>query len=509
MKKMILFLLLILTAMMINSASFAEKDELSAPGNKLPDLGNFILSASGTQEGPERIESSTEMPTANSDLPNPTAGIISDTGGNAMDPLYLDFLMYLRDFITGTDREPTERYKDPGSDLFRRKMENSDLSNTGYALIDIDKNGTAELFLGDQQYGALFDVYTITDSQLTGVLHSGYKNIFTMNTDGTFTEDIMISAFSNASRYYSYENGELLHLMSLSIDYQVLSDDITMSIDPNASWYVSDQDNAVAIPISAAEADAIKNFYTPAEIRFTPLLTDTFPTWEPEEAVIPAKKNEPSGYEENTAKAAQSPCSPGDLITFGRYEQDNNKTNGPEPIEWKIIAQADSSADGFPIDENIVLLVSTKVLDAMAFNGAGTNSWDDSSLRKWLQRSFFYDAFTGPERSVIKEVTHKTSPLDTYFDRDTVFILSKEEIQRFLPNQSDRQFGATSYAVSRRVYLGGNGLACWWTRTYYSKGVAYNVWSNGDMEHGDNVTARDGGVLPAVWIDLDDWMKLP
>lgn len=155
-----------------------------------------------------------------------------------------------------------------------------------------------------------------------------------------------------------------------------------------------------------------------------------------------------------------------------------------------------------------MLLLSTKVLDAMAFNTGGTNEWASSSLRKWMNDTFYYNAFGYSERKAIVQVSHKAGPQDTSNDRDYVFVLSMEEIKTYLPYAGDRMFGATTYAIGRGVYRGKNGLACWWTRTYFSKGIAYNIWSDGDMTHGDNVTSKDGGVLPAVWVDIDVYMGL-
>lgn len=38
----------------------------------------------------------------------------------------------------------------------------------------------------------------------------------------------------------------------------------------------------------------------------------------------------------------------GNIITFGRYEQDNNLDNGPEPIEWSVFEVADGKVTLFP-----------------------------------------------------------------------------------------------------------------------------------------------------------------
>ncbi len=47
-----------------------------------------------------------------------------------------------------------------------------------------------------------------------------------------------------------------------------------------------------------------------------------------------------------------------DMIQFGRYEQDGNPSNGPEPIEWYVIGE----------DEGKILLISARVLDVQPYN---------------------------------------------------------------------------------------------------------------------------------------------
>ena len=49
----------------------------------------------------------------------------------------------------------------------------------------------------------------------------------------------------------------------------------------------------------------------------------------------------------------------GDIITFGHCEQDNDTTNGKEPIEWRVLDKN---------DEGQLLVISEKVLDAKPYN---------------------------------------------------------------------------------------------------------------------------------------------
>ena len=47
----------------------------------------------------------------------------------------------------------------------------------------------------------------------------------------------------------------------------------------------------------------------------------------------------------------------GNIVAFGRYEQDNDLTNGPEPIEWIVLDVVDG-------EKTKALLLSKYGLDA-------------------------------------------------------------------------------------------------------------------------------------------------
>ena len=49
----------------------------------------------------------------------------------------------------------------------------------------------------------------------------------------------------------------------------------------------------------------------------------------------------------------------GDYVTYGKYEQDNDLSNGPEPIKWQVM----------DIDGENAFLVSRYILDKMEYNG--------------------------------------------------------------------------------------------------------------------------------------------
>lgn len=77
----------------------------------------------------------------------------------------------------------------------------------------------------------------------------------------------------------------------------------------------------------------------------------------------------------------------GDSVFFGSYEQDNDKSNGKENIEWLILEVKDGKA----------LLFSKYALDLLVYSKYssfdGYSSWEDSSLRRWLNDDFVNSAF--------------------------------------------------------------------------------------------------------------------
>ena len=81
----------------------------------------------------------------------------------------------------------------------------------------------------------------------------------------------------------------------------------------------------------------------------------------------------------------------GENITFGHYEQDNNTSNGKEPITWRIL---DKNSSGQ------YLIISEKVLDNKPYNAESTDiTWEESTLRSWLNGSFIDTAFSEEEKA--------------------------------------------------------------------------------------------------------------
>ncbi len=227
-------------------------------------------------------------------------------------------------------------------------------------------------------------------------------------------------------------------------------------------------------------------------------------------------------------------------IVFGAYEQDGDESNGPEPIEWEILEE----------NGNGIFLVSRYVLDYQPYNREDTNvTWENCTLRGWLNDEFLNKAFTEREQARIRvtEVANPDNPLygipGGNSTRDRIFLLSAEEVlshysfnslrdnhqmgysQELIipPTVYAKQQGVPGFVIDERLYNGTGfegwgGLvsenyssdcigcegACWWLRSpgNYSCSVC-NVNEYGltgwDNPHGVNYYAE--GPRPALYIE--------
>ncbi len=223
---------------------------------------------------------------------------------------------------------------------------------------------------------------------------------------------------------------------------------------------------------------------------------------------------------------------PGDYVTFGHYEQDNDTVNGKEAIEWKVLDKKDGR----------ILVISKYGLDCQMYHDTYTSvTWETCDLRKWLNTTFLEEAFSSSEKSAIPAVTlsNPDNPIhgtdggkDT---QDKVFVLSLQELQQyfdisnawtdydensFTVEEGDEwNFGGareiitspTAYAAEQGVYhrsgnhdAEGKGSCWWWLR---SPGIDNNnalaVSDNGfAVVYGHAVYYSYNAVRPALWITL-------
>ena len=212
----------------------------------------------------------------------------------------------------------------------------------------------------------------------------------------------------------------------------------------------------------------------------------------------------------------------GDTVSFGVYEQDNNQSNGKEEIEWLVLAKED----------NRILVISDKGLDCQRYNTLYTEvTWENCTLRKWLNEDFLSAAFSDEEKAMIPTVTvsadknPKLSPRnDTDPGRatqDQIFLLSITEAEKYFSSDEARKCTPTAYAKAKGVYTSdeykparGKEACFWWLRTPgFNQLVAANVYNDGSPYSFVNIDGTDYAICytvdddclcvrPAMWIDL-------
>lgn len=182
-----------------------------------------------------------------------------------------------------------------------------------------------------------------------------------------------------------------------------------------------------------------------------------------------------------------------EYVTFGSYEQDNDLTNGKEPIEWRVLKEEDGEA----------MLLSRYALDTQPYNqGRGNNiHWPECTLRAWLNNEFYNEAFSEEEQALIILKTLKNyKEIDT---EDRVFLLDNFEARSLFANHADRQTSPTPYAKSKGCYMSKKyiGNVHWWLRSFSwesSRRASYVAASGGVMTCGGSSEA-DGAVENARW----------
>ena len=196
----------------------------------------------------------------------------------------------------------------------------------------------------------------------------------------------------------------------------------------------------------------------------------------------------------------------GDLLDFGHYEQDNDLTDGFEPITWQVL----------DIQGRRALLMSVYGLDTKRFNdGGNAAAWDSSSLRKWMNGSFLTLAFTKAEKQAILTTELDNTRTQNAPDygttstgpntNDKVFVLSYADAVKYLPTEDDRICMPTEYDIAQGATRDVSRGSCqWWLRSPGSSLLFGSyVETNGDPVKSTGVISLGISVRPCIWVDLN------
>ena len=176
---------------------------------------------------------------------------------------------------------------------------------------------------------------------------------------------------------------------------------------------------------------------------------------------------------------------------FGLYEQDGDKSNGKEPIEWEILDE----------NENGTLLVSRYVLDNVRYDmrAVGEVTWETCELRSWMNDDFYNAAFDDEMKARINTVTivnEDNQSWDISGGNDTsdkIFVLSLSEIKKYYSFNSwdpvfDRGY-SEALIIPPTKYATDNGV--------YTKTIKYDL---SDKNYSEDCIGKTG----SYW-----WLRTP
>lgn len=187
-----------------------------------------------------------------------------------------------------------------------------------------------------------------------------------------------------------------------------------------------------------------------------------------------------------------------DTVLFGHYTQEKEA----QPIEWIVLQK----------EGNRIMLISRYCLDVQKFHNAAIDvTWENSSLRKWLNETFLNKAFQSSESKLIATTlvenpeNYRTGTNCGKDTKDKIYLLNVQEAKTLYLTDEERIAQATSYVIKQNATVDEAGNCYWWLRSSGNdNSVASLVGQSGGVSYGGtNVDSGKYTVRPVLWIELD------
>ena len=181
----------------------------------------------------------------------------------------------------------------------------------------------------------------------------------------------------------------------------------------------------------------------------------------------------------------------GSIFHFGSYKQDEHEEK--RDIEWLVL----------DVQATVSLIISRYCLFAKEYSAkCGDISWENSTLRSWLNEKFIKEAFSNDEKNEIIPIgTTESIRNESNNTQDKIFLLTKAEAQKYFKDNGQLVAEPTEYAESQECYVDEEYHTCyWWLKEEKpSQDTIEVIGPDGSL---DRVTANSNGigVRPALWI---------
>ena len=196
----------------------------------------------------------------------------------------------------------------------------------------------------------------------------------------------------------------------------------------------------------------------------------------------------------------------GNTIKYGRYEQDNDLTNGKEDIEWIVLNVQ---------EDGLCVLTTRYALDAKPFSSKKekNTTWNNSTVREWLNNEFYKDAFSEETDILLASTGKDNDPgnegleINDAIEDDKVFLLGSQEINHFFKTKDERICSATPYLANMdkesQLFVDTDKNVVWLLRSIKQEdGTVLGVFCDGSLCNGavDAIAA----IRPAICISTSN-----
>ena len=139
-------------------------------------------------------------------------------------------------------------------------------------------------------------------------------------------------------------------------------------------------------------------------------------------------------------------------------------------------------------------------------------TWEECTLRTWLNGSFLNAAFSAEEQKQIlttivsadENPSYSTNPGNNTSDK--IFLLSITEVNKYFSSDYARQCKPTAYAKEQGCYIEFSNENCWWLLRSPGDNqffAAYVFFDGSVNTAGNYVADSSSAIRPALWIDLE------
>ena len=154
------------------------------------------------------------------------------------------------------------------------------------------------------------------------------------------------------------------------------------------------------------------------------------------------------------------------------------------------------------VHDNKALILSDKILEDRIYHSSREEiTWEQSTLRQYLNGAFYENTFTATEKEFIIETTLKTE--ESNDTNDKVFLLSIDEINTYMGDEA--HINIRNARIATHIVL--ERTSDWWLRSPCPSRTDSAATVDGGDYYGGLINSSwfdsSRGVRPALWLSIE------